>query len=362
MADGPEGSFVDQVGQVRTHGSGSGLGDFLQVHVLSKTNFPGVDLQGVQTALEIGPVHHHPPVETAGPQQGLIQYFGPVGGGQTHDALGGVEAVDLAQQLVQGLLVAVIAHAGISGPAHGVDLVDEDDAGGHLGGFLEQVPHPAGTHAHEHFLKIRAGNGEEGDARFSGHGLGKQGLTGTRRAHQQRTLGQLGADVRVFLGIVQEVDDFLQGFLGFVLTGHVLEGHAGLLFHVDLGGVLVEAAHHAVAAETLGDGAHHQENHGKHNDVVEDHDDGGVVLHDLHVHILHAGLIKLRDQGHDVSGGQAREAGLLGGGRLGSLGLGQVDDAVRPNLHFCQLSGVFCGQEVGVGGLGVLGIGNGVQH
>ena len=254
------------------------------------------------------------------------------------------------------------AQTGAALAADGVDLIDEHDGRGDFSGLFKQVPDTSCADTHVHFHEIRAGNGQELHVRLSGHGLGKQGLTGTRRAHQQRTLGQLGADVRVFLGIVQEVDDFLQGFLGFVLTGHVLEGHAGLLFHVDLGGVLVEAAHHAVAAETLGDGAHHQENHGKHNDVVEDHDDGGVVLHDLHVHILHAGLIKLRDQGHDVSGGQACEAGLLGGGRLGSLGLGQVDDAVRPNLHFCQLSGVFCGQEVGVGGLGVLRIGNGVQH
>ena len=40
-------------------------------------------------------------------------------------------------------------------------------------------------------------------------------------AHQQGALGQFGADLGVFLGVVQDVDDLLQGLLGLVLAGHV---------------------------------------------------------------------------------------------------------------------------------------------
>ena len=168
-------------------------------------------LQGIQTPLEIRLVHNDPPVKPAGAQQCLIQDFRPVGGRQAHNALGGLKAVDLAEQLVQGLLLlGVAAVPAVPGPAHSIDFVNKDDARSHLGRLLEQVTNPAGAHAHEHLHKIRTGNGEEGHIRFARHRLGKQGLAGTGRAYQQRALGQLGADGGVLTGVVEEVDDLLQ--------------------------------------------------------------------------------------------------------------------------------------------------------
>ena len=167
-------------------------------------------LQGIQTPLEIGLVHNDPPVKPAGAQQCLIQDFRPVGSRQAHNALGGLKAVDLAEQLVQGLLLlGVAAVPAVPGAAHSIDFVNKDDARSHLGRLLEQVTNPAGAHAHEHLHKIRTGNGEEGHVGFARHSLGKQGLAGTGRAYQQRALGQLCADGGVLLGIVEEIDDFL---------------------------------------------------------------------------------------------------------------------------------------------------------
>ena len=225
-----------------------------------------MDLEGGKTARQVGPVHGDPPVEPAGPQQGLVQHLGPVGGGQDDDALGGVEAVHLRQQLVEGLLPLVVAaEAGVAGLADGVDLVDEDDAGSHLGGLLEQVANPAGAHAHEHLHKSRAGDGEEGHVGLAGHSLGQQGLAGTGGAHQQGAPGELGADGSVLAGVVEEVDDLHQGLLGLVLAGHVGEGDAGLLLHIDLGIALAHAAQAPEAAALLrheaeeeDKGAHHQ--------------------------------------------------------------------------------------------------------
>ena len=85
------------------------------------------------------------------------------------------------------------------------------------------------------------------------------------RAHQQGALGQLGADLGVLLGVVQDVDDLLEGLLGLVLTGHVQEGDAGLFLHVDLGVGLAQVAHAADAAlaahapEQEPEQAHHNE-------------------------------------------------------------------------------------------------------
>jgi len=266
QADGPEGGLVDHVGQVRPHAAGGGLGDLVQVHVLRQPDLPGVDLEGGQTAGQVGPVHGDPPVKAAGTEQGLVQHLRPVGGGQDDDALGWVEAVHLRQELVQGLLPLVVAaEAGVSRLADGVDLIDEDDAGGHLGRLLEQVPDAAGAHAHEHLHEAGAGDGEEGDPGLTGHGLGQQGLAGAGGANQQGAPGELGADGGVFARVVEEVDDLLQGLLGLVLAGHVGKGDAGGLLHVYLGVGLAHAADAADAAAALGhqihqqhEGAHHQ--------------------------------------------------------------------------------------------------------
>ena len=262
---GPQGRLVDKVRQICAHAAGGGLSDLFQIHVLGQMDAAGVDLQGGQTARQIGAIHGDAPIETAGAQQGLIQHLRAVGGAQNDDALAGIEAVQLRQQLVQGLLPLVVAAAeaaAVTGFADGVDLVDEDDAGSHLGGLLEQVTDTGGAHAHEHLHKVRAGDGEEGDVGLAGHGLGQQSLAGTGRAHQQSALGQSCADGRVLLGVVEEVDDLLQRLLGLVLTGHVLEGDAGGLFHIHLGVGFAHAADAADAA-VFGHDPHHQHEQGR---------------------------------------------------------------------------------------------------
>src|SRR5690625_2822324 len=64
-------------------------------------------------------------------QQGGVQHIGAVVGGNDDDAVVGLEAIHFHQQLVQGLfpLVVAAAQAGPAMPAHGVDLIDKDDAG-----------------------------------------------------------------------------------------------------------------------------------------------------------------------------------------------------------------------------------------
>ena len=289
LPDGPQGGLVDQIGQVRAHRTGGGGGQLVQVHVVGQLDVPGVDFQGLETARQIGPVHHNAAVEAAGTQQSLVQHLGPVGGGQHNDALGGVEAIHFGQQLVQRLLPLVVAaHAGVAGLADGVDFIDKDDGRGHFAGLLEQVPDAGRAHAHEHLHKAGAGDGEERHIGFTGHGLGQQRFTGTGRTHQQRALGQLGADFGVLLGVVEEVDDLLQRFLGLVLSGHILEGDAGLLLHIHLGAGLADAAESAAHALGHGAGQEGQQQHpdgngqnprdDKAHDRAHLFDDFGVVM------------------------------------------------------------------------------------
>ena len=90
---------------------------------------------------------------------------------------------------------------------------------------------------------------KNGTLRFAGNGLRQQGLAGTRRADQQRALGQLGADGGVLVRVVQEVYDLGERLLGLILTGDISKGLAGFGLGVNLG-VGFAKAHH-VAAHVL---------------------------------------------------------------------------------------------------------------
>src|SRR5207249_476882 len=75
--------------------------------------------------------------------------------------------------------------SGASVPAHCIDFVDEDDAGGVLLGLLEHVAHARGTHADEHLDEVRAGYGEERHVGLAGNRAREQGLAGSGWTNQQ---------------------------------------------------------------------------------------------------------------------------------------------------------------------------------
>ena len=77
------------------------------------------------------------------------------------------------------------AHTGSTSASNCIDLVNKYDGRRLLLGLLKQVTDTAGTHAHIHFHKVGAGNGEELHPCLSGGGSGKQRFAGTRRANQQ---------------------------------------------------------------------------------------------------------------------------------------------------------------------------------
>ena len=136
--------------------------------------------------------------------------------------------------------------------ANGIYLVYEHHSGRALFSRIEQVAHAAGADAHEHFHEIRAGDGEEGDARLAGYGLGQQSLTCARRAYKQTALGYACAHGGEPLGGAHELYHFSELLFFLLGAGHVRKGDLIPAVHVCTGAALAEV--HYVIAAALGPG------------------------------------------------------------------------------------------------------------
>ena len=309
--------------------------------------------KGLVASLKIRAVHDDPAVETPRAEKGFIQNLRTVRCRQNDDALGRVEAVDFGKELIECLLPLVVAaEFGIAAAADGVDLIDENDGGSDLGSFLEQVADTARADADEHLNKVRTGNGEERHMRLTGNRFRKQRLAGTGRANEQRALRQLRADGGIFFGVVQEVDDLLERFLRLVLTGHVLEGHAGFLLHIYLGLAFSDVADAAQAAVAAGSG-HQQPTQQAQPEKQQQREkkpgkDHRTLLNDLTAE-FHAALPELTDDGRQIYVRQ--DAGIVHSFQAGILVLFEnIIDSVRFDLHLRDLvvlqsgeKGVVCG-------------------
>src|SRR5581483_9621985 len=214
LAVGPRGqqrALVDHVGQVGAGESRRPAGDYVQVGVRGDGLAPGVYPQDPLASGQVRLGDHDLAVEPAGPQQRRVQDVGPVGGGDDDDAALGVEAVELDQHLVQGLLALVVAatEASAAVPSDRVDLVHEYDRRRIGLRLLEQVTDPGRADTDEHLDEVRTGDRVERHAGLACHRAGEQRLAGAGRAVEQHALGDLRAD-RLELGrVLQEFLDFL---------------------------------------------------------------------------------------------------------------------------------------------------------
>jgi hypothetical protein len=267
-ARGKEGRFVDQVGQVGAREARRATRQDVGADVLADGHLAHVHVEDLLAAAHVGQGHVDLAVEAARAQQRRVQDVGPVGGRHHDDAEVGLEAVHLDQHLVQRLLALVVAaaQAGTTVAADGVDFVDEDDAGRALLGLLEHVAHARRAHADEHFDEVGAADAEERHLGLAGDGLGQQRLAGARGADQQHAARDAAAQLLELLRVLQEVDQFLDLFLGLVAAGHVGEGggvvalveHARLALAEAEGAALAAALHLAHEVDPHADQQQHR--------------------------------------------------------------------------------------------------------
>ena len=260
--------FIADVGNVGARESGGLPRQETAVERRIELERPQVDLENLLALAHVGQPDLYLTVETPGTHQRLVQDVGTVRRREDDHPGVGLEAVHLGEQLVERVLALVVAREpGIlaAGPADGVDFVDEDDAGGFLLGLLEKVADSRRPHPDEHFDEVGARNREERHIGLPGHGFGQQGLTRSRRTHKQRPFRYLGTQLLVFVGFLEEVDDFHDFDLGFLQPGHVLESNGPRIVLVENlrpGLAHVHDAAARTASGTAQHGTHQEEPHG----------------------------------------------------------------------------------------------------
>ena len=348
---GAEGGLVDEVGQVGAHEPRRARRNRRQIDARRQRDPARVNAQDHLPTLQIGPVHDHLAVEAAGPEQRGIEDLRPIGGGHDDDALARVEAVELGQELIEGLLALVVPAESGRDPARlaeRVQLVDEHDAG-RLGlRLLEEIAHAGGADADEHLDEIGSAQAEERHLGLAGHRLGQERLARAGSADEQDALRDLPSEAAIPLGPPEKVHDLHQLATRLVDTRHVVEGDAGAGLDIDLGPALPDGEK---AALRVAHAAHQErpqpDEHQRGHDPPEQGGEPGVLhgARELHVRRFEVGdesrivdargdelmnavpialqLVELllRKQSFQPVGGERAADDLLGDHEIGDLAL-----------------------------------------
>ena len=235
MADSA--ASLTRLAEIRAGKAGRDRGDLFEIDRGRGLHLLDMHLQDRDPRLLVGPVERNLPVEAACARERRVENFGAVRRGKQHDSFARVETVEFRQQLVQRLLLLIVAPAGetrCSRAAETVKLVDKNDTGLHFARLLEKVANASRADADEHFHELRPGNREERHARLARDRAREQRFADAGRADEQDALRHARAEPPIGFGVFQEVDDLFQFVLRFVRARHVVERDARHLLNVDL--------------------------------------------------------------------------------------------------------------------------------
>ena len=179
---GQQRRLVHEVRKVGANHAGWRRGDPLEVDVRGERDVARVHLEDEAASLPVRGLHHDAAIETARPQQRLIEHIDAVRRADHDHGRGRVEAVHLGEDLVQRLLPLVAAAEAAAGAAarspDGVELVDEDDRRRLLLRLPEEVADTGGAYADDRLDELGGRHREEGGACLAGDGSREQRLAG----------------------------------------------------------------------------------------------------------------------------------------------------------------------------------------
>ena len=184
---------------------------------------PGVDGEDVVPPADVRQPDVDLAVEAARAEDGRVEDVEPVRRRDHDDVVGGREAVELDEQLVERRLALLVAVRAAAGLGDRVELVDEDDRPAERPRLGEQVADPARADADVLLDELRARDVEERDAGLGGDRAGEHRLAGAGRAVEQDAARDRRAEACEALGLAQEVDGLGQLVLRLVAAGDVVE-------------------------------------------------------------------------------------------------------------------------------------------
>ena len=143
------------------------------------------------------------------------------------------------------------AKTGAALTAYGINLIDKYDAGCTFLCLVEQITYTRSADTDKHLYKVRTGNAEERNSRFTGNCLRQQGFACTRRAIEQNTFRNLSSQVIILLRMLQEFNNLFQLLLGFLSTGNILKGYLQFFLIVATRTALAKVHHLAATGTAL---------------------------------------------------------------------------------------------------------------
>ena len=113
--------------------------------------------QNFATPGAVGAVYQYLAIEPSGPSRAGSSTCGRLVAA-SKNASARIETIELSEQLVEGLLLLVIAaeRAGHAAAPQSIEFVNEDNAGGSSSGQFEQISDPRSADPNEHFNEFRA--------------------------------------------------------------------------------------------------------------------------------------------------------------------------------------------------------------
>ena len=327
---GVNSSLVDNVLQLGTGKTRSPGSDSLEVDISGSLDALGVVLENGHAATDIGKRNNDVAIETTRTGKRLIKGLGEVGGTDDDHTTVLLETVQLGKKLVESL-THVGGVPGVTPATDSVKFVDENNRGSLGLGGSKEITNTLCADTDVDLFKFRARHVEERDTSFASNRTSQKSFTSTGGSNEQHTLGELATKSRVLLGVAQEVNEFLELFLGLVATVDISEASL-LVLGLDLVGLQL-ATGALDAAQALED--HSDDNHAEIGEEREPHEkldptkgsaSEAFINHDMQRTGLGTSSDRL-DHGH-VTASMLSSSGSTSGMDLASGETGGVIDGV----------------------------------
>ena len=187
----------------------------------------GVNFAKDAFAFQIRQLYRNPAVKTSRTQNCRIQDIHTVGSGHYDNAFIYPESIHLYKKLVQSLFpfIMTASHAGSTLSCNSIDLINKDDTRCVTLALFEKISYTGSTYTDKHFHKVRTGNGEKRNSRFSCHCLCQKCLTSSGRAYKQHAFRNPCTYFCIFLWRFQEIYHLYQIFLLLLQTCYLIKSN-----------------------------------------------------------------------------------------------------------------------------------------